>query len=131
MLPWTPAVAYDVYYLRFSLPCRPWTPISRGIGGSEVSAAGVPAAYEVRRDRLQRVTLRVLEDEWEQVEAWLAWAQATAQPFKWRFDQDNPATEYTVYLDAPAMGDPIEPQRSADDGSVLEITIDLRYAGGS
>src|SRR5690606_27785683 len=46
---------------------------------------------------------------------------------RWRLDQDNPATEYDVYLDAPAMGDPIEPQRSADFGSVLEITIDLRY----
>ena len=126
-LTWCPQIEWDGHLLRLSLPCRPWVPVSRGIGGSEVSAAGVPAAYEIRRDRIQRVTLRVLEDEWEQVEAWLEWAQRTALPFRWRFDQDNAATEYDVYLDAPAMGDPIEPQRSADFGSVLEITIDLRY----
>jgi len=126
-LAWCPQIEWDGHLLRLSLPCRPWVPISRGVGGSEVSAAGVPAAYEIRRDRIQRITLRVYEDEWEQVEQWLEWAQRTALPFRWRFDQDDPSTAVTCYLEAPAMGDPIEPQRSADFGSVLEITIDLRY----
>src|SRR5690606_34156674 len=127
MLLWRPQIEWGGNLLRLALPCRPWTPVSRGIGGSEVSAAGVPAAYEIRRDRIQRVTLRVLEDEWEQVEAWLEWAQRTALPFRWRFDQDAPSTEYDVYLDAPAMGDGIAPVRSAEFPEAMELTVELRY----
>src|SRR5690606_29003619 len=73
-LNWRPQIEWDGHLFRLSLPCRPWVPISRGVGGSERSAAGVPAAYEIRRDRILRVTLRVYEDEWEQVEQWLEWA---------------------------------------------------------
>jgi len=128
MLPWTPDITYDVYYLRLSLPCRPWVTASRGIGGVEVSAAGVPAAYEVRRDQLVRVTLRFHEWEWEQVAHWIEWAQRTAQPFRFRFDRDHSETEYTVYLESPAMGDDVVPRRSTEFPEAMEIDVELRYA---
>lgn len=128
-LPWTPDIEWDTYLLRLSLPCRPWTPVSRGVGGSETSAAGIPAAYEVRRDRLLRVTLRFFEWEWQQVEAWLEWAQRTARTSRVRLDRDRPETEYTVYIEAPAMGAEIAPRRSAEFEAAMEIDVELRYAG--
>src|SRR5690606_21490902 len=106
-----------------------WTPVSRGVGGSETSAAGIPAAYEVRRDRLLRVTLRAFEWEWQQVEAWLAWAQRTARTSRVRLDRDRPETEYTVYVAGPAMGAEIAPRRSAEFEAAMEIDVELRYAG--
>lgn len=128
MLPWTPDITYDAYYLRLSLPCRPWVTASRGIGGVEVSAAGVPAAYEVRRDQIARVSLRFREWEWPQVQAWIEWAQRTAQPFRFRFDWDHSETEYLAYLDAPRMGEDVAPRRSTEFPEAMEIDVELRYA---
>jgi len=128
-LNWCPQIEWDVHLLRLALPCRPWTPVSRGVGGSERSAAGVVAAYEVRRDRLLRVTLRCFEWEWQQVEAWLEWAQTTGQTFTVLLDQDDPSTAVTCYLEAPAMGDEIAPRRSAGFEAAMEIDVELRYAG--
>ena len=125
---WRPQIEWDGHLLRLSLPCRPWVPVSRGIGGSEKSAAGVVAAYEVRRERLLRVTLRFYEWEQQQVEAWLEWAQATGQTFTVLLDQDDPSTAVTCYLEAPAMGDEIAPVRSAEFPEAMELTVELRYA---
>ena len=125
---WRPEVQWDVYLLRLELPMRPAQPVSRGIGGSERSAAGVVAAYEVRRDRLLRLTLRFLESEQQQVEAWLEWAQATGRTFTVLLDQDDPSTAVTCYLEAPAMGDEIAPVRSAEFPEAMELTVELRYA---
>ena len=131
-LPWMPEIVWGDHgeqLLRPALPCRPWVTVSRGIGGSETSAAGIPAAYEVRRDRLARVTLRFFEWEWQQAEAWIEWAQRTARTFAFRFDRDHSETEYTVYLESPAMGAEIAPRRSAEFEAAMEIDVELRYAG--
>jgi hypothetical protein len=127
-LNWCPQIEWDVYMLRFRLPMRPQQPVSRGIGGSEKSAAGVVAAYEVRRERLLRVTLRFYEWEQQQVEAWLEWAQANGQTFTVLLDQNDPATAVTCYLEAPAMGDDIAPRRSAEFLEAMELDVELRYA---
>lgn len=125
---WLPEVRYSHYVLRPSAPCRPWTPASRGVGGSETSAAGVPSAYQIRRDRLMRVTIRFNEWEWPQVDAWIEWAQSTGGVFAVRLDRDRPETERRFYLDAPEMGEIVEPYRSDEYPAVMEIDVDLRYA---
>ena len=107
-----------------SIPQRPYDMSTRGVGGSDVSAAGVPAAFEIRRDNLLRLTLRFPEHEWDDVERAVRHLQkagsATFYP-----DQDDTSVAYTVYGESPAMGTEIRPRRS-DFPRVLELDVTLR-----
>ncbi|HLS34552.1 MAG TPA: hypothetical protein VK039_13270 [Brevibacterium sp.] len=125
-MPWRPEIEYGHTILRLSLPCRPWIATSRGIGGSEMSAAGVPAAYQVRRDQLMRLTLRYYEWEWGQLDRWIEYAQLGGVSVL-RTDQGRPEVAYPVYLDAPAMGETAEPRRSPEFPAAMEIDVEVRH----
>lgn len=106
------------------IPARPWGFGSRGLGGSDTSAAGVPAAFEIRRDYLLHLTLRFPVSEWDDVERLVRHLQragsATFYP-----DQDDTSVVHTVYGEAPAMGEPIQPRRSSEP-STLELDVSVR-----
>lgn len=106
-----------------SVPQRPWDFGSRGIGGSDVAASGVPASYEVRREYLLHLTLRFPVAEWSNVERLVRHLQrsgsATFYP-----DLDVPGTSHTVYGDSPRLDEEIRPRRSDEPGSLeLDITV--------
>ena len=107
-----------------SVPQRPWGFGSRGVGGSDISAAGVPASYEIRRDHLLHLTLRFPESEWDDVERLVRHLQlagsATLYP-----DQDDTSVLHLVYGESPALGEEILPRRSAFP-SVLELDVTVR-----
>jgi len=106
-----------------SLPQRPWDYASRGVGGSDVSGSGVPAAFEVRRDYFLHLTLRFTEAEWESVERLVRHFQRAGSA---TFYPDASALDtIVVYGDSPAMGEEIRPRRS-DEPSTLEIDITVR-----
>lgn len=107
-----------------SLPQREWDYGSRGVGGSDVSAAGVPAAYEIRREYLLHLTLRFPVTEWADVDRLVRHLQGgTACNF--RPDQDVPGVAHIVYGVTPAMGDEIRPRR-AEEPETFELQITVR-----
>lgn len=112
-----------------SLPARPWTIVERGEGGSDVSGAGVPASFEVRRDYLTKLTLRFPEGEIDDVTRLVRHFQrsgtATYYP-----DVDVGGTSHAVYGDSPKMGEPIEPRRSDEPGT-LELDVVVRRTTAS
>lgn len=105
-------------------PQRTWRPGSRGVGGSDVSAAGVPEAFEVRRDERLHVTLRFTESEWANVRRMVVHGQG-AGTITFYPDADVAGTNHTVYLDEPEMGQEVVPRRS-ELASIYEIDVVLR-----
>lgn len=107
-----------------SIDQRPWDPESQAEGGSDVTATGVPASYEIRRDYRLNLTLRFPESEWSNVERLVRHFQrsgsATFYP-----DQSVGGTSHTVYGDRPAMGEAIRPRRG-DEPSTMELDIAIR-----
>lgn len=113
-----------------SLPARPWTPGDSTVGGTKVSAAGVPASYVVRRDALLDVPLRFDESEYELLLAMVAWGQG-GLPITWTPDaEDGALGSFDVYLEAPAPGTSWKPTRAADYARMFEFTITLRAQAG-
>lgn len=112
-----------------SLSTRAWTPGDSTVGGSRVSSAGIPAAYQVRRDALLTLPLRIDETEWPDFLALIAFGQS-GQPFDWFPDADG-GSGYTVYLEQPAMGDRWAPTRMSEFPQTFDVTITLRGAGGA
>jgi hypothetical protein len=102
---------------------RPWRPGSRGVGGSDVSAAGVPEAFEVRRDERLKLRLRFTEAEWTNVRRMIVHGQ-NAGTITFYPDADL-GTNHTVYLDEPKMGEEIDPQPT-DTHGIYEIAITIR-----
>jgi hypothetical protein len=111
-------------------PMRPWQMLSRGVGSTAVSAAGIPETYVVRRDRVARVTLRLDEDELEAVIAYLEDWRDSGEAREFAFDQTEDSTEFEVYLDAPQWPEAIEPQRQAGYLPLFEIALELRTEDG-
>lgn len=112
----------------FSIPQRLWTPVSKGeVGGMNVSAAGVPEAWETRRDEKCDITLRFYESEWAALQTFLLWAQRTCGSFSYYFDANRSVTgsPVTVYLDKPKMGEEIKPKRG-DAKRTYELDITIR-----
>lgn len=105
-------------------PPRPWTPIDETIGGKRVAAAGVPAAYVVRRDSLVELTLRLEEDEWLELVNLIDYGQQ-GESITWYPDASDLLTSYEVYLEEPAPGGRYAPTR-ADYLRIFETTIVLR-----
>jgi hypothetical protein len=100
-----------------------------GIGGQDVSASGVPEAYEIRRDHLVTWTLVFLESEWIAVETWLRLAQRQQFSFTFRPDKDV-ATEFTVYLESPKMGETIKPVRASQYQKAFTLDLVFRRTSG-
>ncbi len=126
MLPYRPRWVYNdgaaVDY-SMSLPQKPWGHGSKGVGGSDTSAAGVPESFEIRREHRLHLVLRFPETEWPDVERLVRHLQrsgtATFYP-----DQDVGSTSHTVYGDAPAIGEEIRPRRTDEIGTLeLDVTV--------
>lgn len=107
---------------------RPWAPADNTVGGSRISAAGIPAAYVVRRDGLLDLTLRFWESEWTDLLNLVAWGQA-ANTLTWFPEATDLGTSWDVYLDSPAPGSRFGPSRDGDFPRVMELTVTLRGAG--
>jgi hypothetical protein len=128
-LPARPRLAVFEVILDLSLPARPHTTPSQGEGGFDVSAAGVPESYEIRRDDLLRVRLRLTAHEWVQYRELVArWQAAMGTVGMWRNDQTRPDTERSVYLVHPAMGEPVEAELLDDVLDHFETELELRVA---
>ncbi len=106
-----------------SLSQRPWDFGKRQVGGSDVSAAGVPAAFVIRQENLLYITIRFPVSEWDDVERLVRHGQGGGT-FTWYPDQSG--TNHTVYIDEPAMGEIIRPRRDSNDQRTLELDITLR-----
>lgn len=130
-LPFRPAIArdYDAPFF-LQLPMEPWELRSGGVGGSAVSAAGIPESYVIRTDRIAKVRLRVLEEELEDVLLELEAIRGASESFVFSFDQDDPATDYDVYLHSPVW--PAEMTPTRDDGyrGLFRIELELRTVDG-
>lgn len=113
--------------ISLSLPMRLWDPSSLGVGGKNVSTAGAPEAFELRRDELVKVTIRFKETEWAVMRTFLVFQQQNpGSTFTFNF-QTNPviAAPSVVYLEKPAMGEAIAPKRGDAKGT-FEIDLVLR-----
>lgn len=131
-LPFRPAIRREYAdELLFSLPMLPWDFLSGGVGGSAVSAAGVPESYVIREDRIVEVTLRVSEEELDAVLAEMESIRATSEAFTFAFDQDEDATDHEVYLHAPVWPEEIRPDRDDEYPGAFRLTIALRTTDGS
>lgn len=125
--PLRPRVVYNdgsAVDFTFSLPQRPWRPGTRGVGGSDVSGAGVPESFEVRRDERLHVTLRFTESEWADVRRMIVHGQNSGT-ITWYPDADDAGTSHTVYLDEPPLDEEAVPQ-PGEYGGDLEIDIVIR-----
>lgn len=109
--------------LELRLPQRPWLPGTGTVGGSDVSAAGVPSAFLIRRDHTWSLTLRFFESEWPSIERLVAHLQGGSSA-TWYPDAGQDETR-TVYGVTPAMGDPVTPRRGDDPGT-LELDLVIR-----
>ena len=107
-----------------SLSQRAWDFGKRQVGGSDLSAAGVPAAFVIRQENLLFITVRFPVGEWANVERLVRHGQGGGT-FTWYPDQSS-GTNHTVYLDEPAMGEIIRPRRDPNDQRTLELDITLR-----
>lgn len=106
------------------LPQRPWSFGSLGHGAVGVTASGIPAGYELRRDYTLVLGLRFPETEWPDVERLVRHLQR-ARPATLYLDSAVDDVAHTVYGESPAMGEPIRPRRGSEP-SMLELEITVR-----
>jgi hypothetical protein len=115
----------------FTLPLRLWDPISAGVGGQNVSTAGIPESFELRRDEKVKVTLRFLESEWPTVRTFILFQQRNpGTAFTFIFQNSPLVGSFSVYLDKPVMGEDIAPKRGEAKGT-FEIDLVLRSTNGT
>ncbi len=112
----------SINYL-MSLPQRPWDFGKRQVGGSDVSAAGVPAAFVIRQENLLYITIRFPVSEWDNVERFVRHGQGGGTLV---FYPDASGTNHTVYIDEPKMGEEIRPRRDGNDQRTFELDLTLR-----
>lgn len=111
-----------------ALPQMPWDYESRGLGGHDVSAAGIPAAFEIRRDHILHLTLRFWEQEWPDAERLARHLQRGGEVTF--YPDASEGTSHTVYGEAPALGEAISP-RTSSVGGVLELDVSVRRTTSS
>ncbi len=111
--------------LNFTYPSSPHNYESTGVGGHDVSAGGVPESFEIRRDQILLWSLVFTEAEWPAVETWLRLAQQQSLSFTFRADA-LVASEYTVYLESPKLGEPIKPERMSEYIGAFRISLSFR-----
>lgn len=133
MIPFCPAIRreYDAD-LNLTLPLRPWGLRSGGLGGADISATGVPESYEIRRDRVATVTLRAYEGaELDALMFILEEIRASSESFTFAFDQQDPDTDYVVYLHAPTWPEELVPARDEATFGVFTLEVQLRTVDGT
>ncbi len=127
---WIPKVDYNSTTFEFSLPQKLWMPRARPVGGSDVSDAGVPESYVLRREQLMKTELRFFETEWADVDMWLEFVQ-NSQSFYFWFDKDHISTKYAVFLDMPALGNgEVAPSRDVYT-KIYTLPVTIRTTDGS
>lgn len=131
-LPWKPSFVYgtEATVWEASWPMLPPTPVDGTIGGRDIAAAGIPAAYRVCQYDLLDVTLRFFENEWPQVQSFIRDAQESAAAFVFYPDQLDTGHAYSCYLQMPVMGEDVRPRRGEYFGS-MELSIQLRSVSGA
>lgn len=127
---WIPKFLCGATTYTLTQPQKLWTVHSKSHGGGDVSDAGVPEAFIIRRDQLVDVEIRFLESEWAIIDTIIAFGQ-TGQSFTFWFDKDDNATDYVVYLDSPSIGDgDVSPTRDSYVG-VYTLRMTLRTTDAS
>lgn len=109
----------------FTFPLSPWNFTHRTIGGFGKSAAGVPEALLIRRERHLTTTLTFFESQKTAVETWLETVIDSAAAFDFWLDKDDATSMYNVYLESPHMTDDIPLSRGEYLG-VYTVEIVLR-----
>lgn len=102
-----------------------WGPVRATEGERNVSAAGIPTSYRIRKDNVARVTIVFSDAEWPAVDTFLDWATGPNRPFTFYFDQTDGTTAYTVWLDSPEEGQRVVP-RQAPTGEHWELELEIR-----
>jgi hypothetical protein len=113
--------------LELTISQAAWLPADSTVGGSRTSAAGIPASYVVRRDRLLDVTLRLWESEWGALLNLIEWGQG-AEAFLFYPDAEE-ATSWQVYLEAPEAGSRFAPSRDGTYPRIFTAALTLRGLG--
>ena len=132
-----PAFTYNspAVTLALTIPARPWAPVNRTVGGTDVATSGVRESFLLRRDHLLTLQLRFRESEWTAVESWITWAQANPGT-AFSFLPDGVGTAaHSVYLEAPQVDEDVAPTRDEFAGAyALDVTLrrvsgtwDVRY----
>ncbi len=106
-----------------ALPQRTWDFGKRRVGGSDVSAAGVPAAFVIREENLLFITIRFPVSEWDNVERLVRHGQGGGTL---TFYPDATGTNHLVYIDEPAIDEVMRPRRDANDQRTFELDLTLR-----
>ena len=132
LLPFRPRIVYGSgpTTLNLKLPLPPWEIETHIAGGSDYAeGSGIGAAIVIAHTEIAALRLQRWESERAAVALWLRWAQANMhQTFAFRFDQNDAATEYDVYLHSPSIGSgTFRPVRTQYLGA-LEAPIQLRLA---
>ena len=126
---WVPRFVYTGTDWTPDLPQRPWAYRTPTVGGSRTAASGTPASYVVRRDSLLAVTLRIWETELADLQALVAWGQAS-ETITFYPDTDT-GTSYACYLESPLAGEELAPQRNDQVPQILEVSLVLRSQGAA
>lgn len=127
---WIPKFTCGATTYSLTQPQKLWTVKSKPYGGGDVSDAGVPEAFIIRRDQLVDIEIRFLESEWSVVDTILNYGQ-TGQSMTFWFDKNDNATQYTVYLESPNVGDgEVTPSRDTYTG-VYTLKMTLRNTSTS
>lgn len=122
-------IVYNAITITFTIPCRPWTHGTVGIGaGMKTAASGVVAGWVTRSDRTLRIRQRLRETEWAAFRAFLDWAQVGGT-FAW-YPDAAAGTNYTCYLVKPEPNEHVEPVRGEFPGE-LEVEFMIRRTNGA
>ncbi len=108
-----------------SEPQLPWTPGSLSMGGSDISGAGIPAAFVIRQEDLLHMTLRFPTGEIADVFRLVRFLQEGVATAVLRLDQDVPAVTDTVWGHSPGLEEEIRP-RKGDLLEMWELDITVR-----
>jgi hypothetical protein len=109
-------------------PSKPWVPGTVGVGDSDVSAAGVPAHFEVRRDATLQVSLRFPEAQWPVVRRMVVHGQRSGT-IRY-YPRSGEGDFFDVYLLSPAMGEQASPSPGASFGT-WEFQVTFRHIVGT
>lgn len=116
--------------LDFPYPLPSWGVRDQGVGSADVSASGIPEAFEIRWDYIREVRLPFFESQLIVVEEWFRWAQNSASSFEWySFQSEEYARD--VYLHSPMLGQGgFNPERDQKYPGLFWVTVQLRTVDG-
>lgn len=119
--------------LLFSLPQLFWSP-EEGIalGNESISAAGLPISEWMRYDQAVAMRVRFTDAEYVSVMTMVEWCWRRKHvPLTIRLEYDNFQTEYSVYMEKPAVGSRAVPTRDPSDQSVWQLDFIFRSVDGT